>query len=230
MSCPKTEHLLQEYFTDDLAPLIKEEIENHLNFCDHCREELEGLILVQSSLNQWQDQRVPHWDRGRELFRREHRVPGSRISFWNKLQWVPSAVSFAMLAILLLNVNIVSSDSGVSISFGVNESDSVLLESRLFAFEQQQEIAINELVQRIEDRQDSNNIELLQAVMDQTQQTTAENLDLIYAFFEQQRLQDLEDMRVSYQELVDSDTQLFGHCNRSLNSSVTRAILDRHNR
>ena len=205
MYCPKTEHLLQEYFTDDLAPLIKEEIENHLNFCDHCREELEGLILVQSSLNQWQDQRVPHWDRGRELFRREHRVPGSRISFWNKLQWVPSAVSFAMLAILLLNVNIVSSDSGVSISFGVNESDSVLLESRLFAFEQQQEIAINELVQRIEDRQDSNNIELLQAVMDQTQQTTAENLDLIYAFFEQQRLQDLEDMRVSYQELVDSD-------------------------
>ena len=205
MSCPKTEHLLQEYFTDDLAPLIKEEIENHLNFCDHCREELEGLILAQSSLNQWQDQRVPHWDRGRELFRREHRVPGSRISFWNKLQWVPSAVSFAMLAILLLNVNIVSSDSGVSISFGVNESDCVLLESRLFAFEQQQEIAINELVQRIEDRQDSNNIELLQAVMDQTQQTTAENLDLIYAFFEQQRLQDLEDMRVGYQELVDSD-------------------------
>ena len=110
-----------------------------------------------------------------------------------------------MLAILLLNVNIVSSDSGVSISFGVNESDSVLLESRLFAFEQQQEIAINELVQRIEDRQDRNNIELLQAVMDQTQQTTAENLDLIYAFFEQQRLQDLEDMRVGYQELVDSD-------------------------
>ena len=205
MSCPKTEHVLQEYFTDDLAPLIKEEIENHLNFCDHCREELEGLILVQSSLNQWQDQRVPHWDRGRELFRREHRVPGSRISFWNKLQWVPSAVSFAMLAILLLNINIVSSDSGVSISFGVNESDSVLLESRLFAFEQQQEIAINELVQRIEDRQDSNNIELLQAVMDQTQQTTAENLDLIYAFFEQQRLQDLEDMRGGYQELVDSD-------------------------
>ena len=205
MSCPKTEHLLQEYFTDDLAPLIKEEIENHLNFCDHCREELEGLILARSSLNQWQDQRVPHWDRGRELFRREHRVPGSRISFWNKLQWVPSAVSFAMLAILLLNINIVSSDSGVSISFGANESDSALLESRLFAFEQQQEIAINELVQRIEDRQDSNNIELLQAVMDQTQQTTAENLDLIYAFFEQQRLQDLEDMRVGYQELVDSD-------------------------
>ena len=32
-----------------------------------------------------------------------------------------------------------------------------------------------------------------------------ENLDRIYAYFEQQRLRDLEDMRVGYQELVNSD-------------------------
>jgi len=205
MSCPKTEHLLQEYFADDLAPLTREEMENHLRFCDHCSAELEALMLAQSSLNHWQDQRVPHWDRGMELFRREHRVPSPGFSFWSKLQWVPSAASFAMLAILLLNVTVVSSDSGISISFGANKIESALLESRLFALEQQQEADMVELVQRIEDRQGSNNIELLQAVIDQTQQTTAENLDLIYAFFEQQRLQDLEDMRLGYQELVDSD-------------------------
>ena len=39
----------------------------------------------------------------------------------------------------------------------------------------------------------------------QTQQITAENLDAIYTLFEQQRLRDLEDMRVGYQQLVDSD-------------------------
>ncbi|NKB32266.1 MAG: hypothetical protein GKR91_04135 [Pseudomonadales bacterium] len=205
MSCPKTEHLLQEYFSDDLAPLAKDEMENHLHSCEHCSTELETLIMAQSSLNEWQDQRVPHWDRGMELFRREHRVSNSGFSFWNKLQWVPTAASFAMLAILLLNVNVVSSDEGVSISFGGNANQDSSLNSRLLAFQQEQEEAIDALVQRIEDRQDSNNIELLQAVMEQTQQTTAENLDIIYAFFEQQRLQDLEDMRVGYQELVDSD-------------------------
>jgi acyl-CoA-binding protein len=41
--------------------------------------------------------------------------------------------------------------------------------------------------------------------LDQNQQTTAENLNRIYAVFEQQRLRDLEDMRVGYQDLVDND-------------------------
>jgi len=205
MSCPKTEHLIQEYFADDLAPLAREELESHLNSCEHCSSELETLLLAQSNLNQWQDQRVPHWDRGMELFRREHRVPNGGYSFWNRLQWLPTAASFAMLAILLLNVSVVSSEEGFSISFGGSNSDGAYLDSRLLAFEQDQQAVMNSLVQRMEDRQDINNIELLQAVMDQTQQATAENLDRIYAFFEQQRLQDLEDMRGGYQELVDSD-------------------------
>ncbi len=46
MSCPKTEHLLQEYFADDLAPLTREEMDNHLRFCDHCSAELEALMLA----------------------------------------------------------------------------------------------------------------------------------------------------------------------------------------
>ncbi|MDD9889729.1 MAG: zf-HC2 domain-containing protein [Gammaproteobacteria bacterium] len=205
MSCPKTEYLIQEYFADDLTPLAREKMESHLHSCEHCTRELETLLVAQSNLNQWQDQRVPHWDRGLELFRREHRVPNTGNSFWNKLQWLPTAASLAMLAILLLNVNIVASDEGFSISFGGGNSDAAYLDSRLITLEQDQQAAMDALVQRVEDRQDTNNIELLQAVMDQTQQTTAENLDRIYAFFEQQRLQDLEDMRVGYQELVDSD-------------------------
>jgi len=205
MSCPKTEHLMQEYFADDLAPLAKEEIQAHINDCEFCGAELETLLLAKSSLGQWEDQRVPHWDRGMELYRREHGVPKSSFNFWESLQWLPTATSFAMLAILLLNVNVVSSDEGFSISFGAGDSQSALVDSRLVAFEQEQEEILDAFIQRIEDRQDSNNIELLQAVMEQTQQTTSDNLDRIYAFFEQQRLQDLEDMRVSYQYLEDSD-------------------------
>lgn len=208
MSCPKTEHLMQEYFADDLAPLAREEVQAHIKDCEYCSAELDLLQMTQSNLGQWEDQQVPHWDRGMELFRREHKVPKSGFSFWGKLQWLPTAASFAMLAILLLNVSFVSSGDGFSISFGGNGGPGTAttnVDSRLLAFEQEQEEILNAFVQRIEDRQDSNNVELLQAVMEQTQQTTAENLDRIYAFFEQQRLQDLEDMRVSYQYLEDSD-------------------------
>ena len=205
MSCPKTQHILQEYFADNLAILAREEMESHLLSCQHCSSELESLILTQSSLHQWEDQRVPHWDRGMELFRREHRAPNSVNKLWDVWQWLPSAASFAMLLILVLNLNFVSNESGFSISFGSNNSEGAILEQRLVAFQEEQQVAMGALIERVEDRQDSNNIELLQAVMDQNQQITAENLDRIYAFFEQQRLRDLEDMRVGYQELADND-------------------------
>ncbi|MAX07268.1 MAG: hypothetical protein ACJZ8R_00625 [Pseudohongiellaceae bacterium] len=205
MSCPKTQHILQEYFADNLASLAKEKIESHLLVCGHCSNELESLLLTQSTLNQWKNERAPHWNRGMELFRREHQTPISGFSLWHRLQWAPTIACFVMMIVLLLNVNFVSSQEGFSVSFGSTSDDSPAIEERLVAFQEEQRLAMDTLAGRIEDRQSSNNIELLQTVLDQNQQTTAENLNRIYAFFEQQRLRDLEDMRVGYQDLVDND-------------------------
>lgn len=205
MPCPKTEYLIQEYFADDLAPVAREEIEVHFNSCEYCSNELEALLRSQSNLSQWQDQQIPHWDRGMELFRREHSVINEGRGFWSGWQWISTAVSLAMLAVLLLNVNVVSNEEGFSISFDALGAQNAYLDARMLAFEQGQKEAMDALVQRIEDSQEGNNIELLQVVMEQAQQTTIENLEVIYAYFERQRLQDLEDMRVGYQELVDND-------------------------
>lgn len=205
MSCPKTQHILQEYFADNLASLAKEKIESHLLVCGRCSNELESLLLTQSTLNQWKNERAPHWNRGMELFRREHQTPVSGFSLWHRLQWAPTIACFVMMIVLLLNVNFVSSQEGFSVSFGSTSDDSPAIEERLVAFQEEQRLAMDTLAGRIEDRQSSNNIELLQTILDQNQQTTAENLNRIYAFFEQQRLRDLEDMRVGYQDLVDND-------------------------
>ncbi|HAJ74969.1 MAG TPA: hypothetical protein DCM64_00780 [Gammaproteobacteria bacterium] len=197
--------MLQEYFSDDLAGFAREEIEHHLNSCEICSSELEALLLAQSNLQNWQDQGVPHWDRGLDLFKREHRVSETATGFWRWWQWLPTAASFAMLSILLLNLSVVSGEQGFSITFGENSSSEQQFQSQLTEFQELQREEIQALITRVEDRLDSNSVQLLQAVMDQTQQTTADNLDRIYAFFEQQRIRDLEDMRVGYQALVDSD-------------------------
>ena len=60
------------------------------------------------------------------------------------------------------------------------------------------------LVLQVEDRVNSGNVQLMRTVMEQAQEAAVENLDRIYAYFEQQRLRDLEDMRVGYQELVNT--------------------------
>ena len=205
MSCPKTPYLLQEYFTEDLSAVARDEFDRHLAGCAHCNAELESVLRAQQDLEQWQDERVPHWDRGIELFRQEHRIDRPRSRFLASWQWLPTAASFAMLAVLLFNMSVVSNESGFSVSFASAGSASSDLAAQLTAFEQEQRSQMEQLVVRLESRQDSNNVQLLQAVLEQTQQSTADSFDQMYAYFEQQRLLDLQDMRVGYEQLVDSD-------------------------
>lgn len=202
MSCPKTPYILQEYLADDLTPLAKEEIDKHLLQCEQCASELEVLMLTQSQLSNWQAERVPHWDRGMELFRREHRIGKGSPSWFAPWQWMPTAASFAMLCLLIFNTSLEVADGGFSVSFGLPNGD---VDAALAVFEQQQRSEIDSMIARFESRQDANNLQLMQAVMSQTQQATIENLDQIYAYFEEQRRQDMQLMSQGYQQLADSD-------------------------
>ncbi|HAS47977.1 zf-HC2 domain-containing protein [Gammaproteobacteria bacterium] len=205
MSCPKTQYLLQEYFSEDLSAVARDELDRHLSDCAHCNAELESVLFVQRDIQQWQEQSVPHWDRGRELFRREHRAERPLSQLWLSWQWFPTAASLAMLCVLLFNVSVVSNESGFSVSFGGSSGANIDLRAQLAQFEQAQRGEMRQLVARVESRQDSNNVQLLQAVMEQAQQSTADSFDQMYAYFEQQRLLDLQDMRAGYEQLVDSD-------------------------
>jgi 3-oxoacyl-ACP reductase-like protein len=114
-----------------------------------------------------------------------------------------------MLCIMLLNTTVVSSEQGVSVSFGGagSAAGDIQLDQALVEFAQRQDAQFDALEARLAARQDSNNIQLLEAVLEQSQQATADNMDRLYAYFEQQRLQDLQAMRAGYEELVDSDYQ-----------------------
>ncbi len=204
MSCPKTEHILQEYFSDDLAPLASEEIERHLSQCADCSRELEAMLLTQSQLQQWQNEEVPHWDRGLELFRREHRTNEHRARWFSWWQWGPTAATFAMLCLLVFNTSVSTSGEGVSISFGSSATNAALDEA-LAETRAQQQMEFDAMMVRFEERQDANNLQLMQALMAQTQQATADNLDRIFTYFEAQRMEDLQALNQSYQQLADSD-------------------------
>jgi len=205
MSCPKTHYILQEYFSENLLTVARDELDKHLTECVYCNAQLESVLLAQQNLRQWQDQRTPHWDRGLELFRQEHRIDRPVSRFWISWQWLPTAASLAMLCVLLFNVSVVSNDSGFSISFAGSSDLDSNLDTQLVEFEQAQRLEIKQLAARVAIRQDSTNLQLLRAVMEQTQQSTADSFDHMYAYFEQQRLLDLQDMRASYEQLVDSD-------------------------
>jgi len=68
-----------------------------------------------------------------------------------------------------------------------------------------QDQAVQILLETLQQRQDVNNIRVMQTLVDYTEQLSAENFERIYAYFEQQRRLDLENVQNSYQQLVASD-------------------------
>lgn len=210
MPCPKTDQLMLDYFSEGLSQEQKTECDTHLASCPDCKTEMEQLLKIQAGLHSWEEQSVPNWDRSAALRNgtSEAATPSSFLAsfFGGGLwQWAPTASTFAMLCILLLNTTISSTDDGFSLSFGADNASNELLAKRLERFEGEQDERLNSLVARMEDRQDRNNLRLMQAVLEQSQQTTTESIELVYSYFERQRELDMQNVQVGYQQLADSD-------------------------
>jgi len=207
MSCPRTQHLLKEYFSDELSKIAKEKIEAHVASCDYCRAELNDVLEAKETLESWQQQKAPHWDRGNELFRREHGKTDQLLTFWDKLLWqlIPTSASLLMLLLVLFNIQFSSNQDGYNVSFGSPAVSALYLESELQIFNAALGAELEDTIRQLEVRQDSQNMELLQAAIYQNQQDMFAGLERIYTLFEDQRLRDLEDMRIGYQQLMDSD-------------------------
>lgn len=210
MSCPKTQYLITEYFSEELSAVAREELEGHLVVCEECSSELTLFLNTQNKLSQWKEERVPHWDRGTSLFRQEQASMQNNRRSWMK-QWIPTAASFAMFCLVAFNTSISSGENGFSVSFGSNENilRDAQLEERLIQLgdllQIEQEQNLQELLTGLEEQQANNNLQIMQTILEQTQQMTAENFDQIYSYFEQQRQADLEDVISGYQQLADSD-------------------------
>ena len=138
MPCSRTEHLLREYLADDLSPVMRAEIEQHVANCPDCAGELRQLRGATAGLRQWQDLPTPRWHRHLALFRSERGAGnGARPGAWRfAWQWFPAAACALMLGILLLNTSVVYRDGAVEISFG--SPGMAEIDERMVEFEREQ--------------------------------------------------------------------------------------------
>lgn len=218
MSCPRTEHLLINYFDDKLPETQKQEMDSHIQACQFCQQELQQVIAIEQRMQQWEDVDVPRWNRKAAFADfKEDDERQEKPSLWNIWQWLPTASSLAMLVILLFNTSITTAEDGFSIAFGNSagsaenaQNDAELqaqLAAQLESFRNEQQQQLNTLVARIEDRQDENNLRLMQAMMEQSQVSTDATINQMFSYFEQQRELDLQVYETGYQQLADSDYQ-----------------------
>ena len=116
-----------------------------------------------------------------------------------------TAACFVMLCVLAFNLQITDYGTGLNISFGKKnlEMESFIRDVR--RVQELQLVEFNAALAEVELIQTKNNARLLQTVLEQTQLYSAQNFDRVVRLCDAQRIQDLEDMRQEYPQLVDSD-------------------------
>jgi len=204
MQCPESARCLSAYVLDELAPSDRKAFKNHLLGCAQCSAELASFERVNTVLNAWDDEALPvsaaaHRERIRNLAEPlSKQEKASRLSLFNWWQWAPSALSFAVLMLVFMNASFLVDEDGFSVSFG-GLKNGASVEQMVDREE------LHQVIARLEQRQDQNNIALMQAVLNQTRESSEANFQQLFAFFEQQRLNDLEQVRASYDQLAESD-------------------------
>ena len=209
MQCPETERCLPAYVVDELVPDERESFEAHLLGCGECSAELASFAGVKSALQAWNDAPFPasaaaHRDRVRSLAEPVPSRGTVKESHWPTLnwwQWAPSAISFVLLVILLVDARFLATDEGFSLSFGGQENTNKTADGQEMISREE----VQQLIARLEQRQDQNTIALMQAVLSQTRESNEASFQQLFALFEQQRLDDLEQVRASYDQLASSD-------------------------
>jgi hypothetical protein len=204
MQCPESARCLSAYILDELAPSDRKAFKNHLLGCAQCSAELASFERVNTVLNSWDDEALPvsaaaHRERIRNLAEPlSKQEKASLLSLFNWWQWAPSALSFAVLMLVFMNASFLVDEDGFSVSFG-GLKNGASVEQMVDREE------LHQVIARLEQRQDQNNIALMQAVLNQTRESSEANFQQLFAFFEQQRLNDLEQVRASYDQLAESD-------------------------
>jgi phage gp37-like protein len=204
MQCPESARCLSAYVLDELVPSDRKAFKNHLLGCAQCSAELASFERVNTVLNSWDDEALPvsaaaHRERIRNLAEPlSKQEKASRLSLFNWWQWAPSALSFAVLVLVFMNASFLVDENGFSVSFGG-------LKNGASAEQMVDREELYQVIARLEQRQDQNNIALMQAVLNQTRESSEANFQQLFAFFEQQRLNDLEQVRASYDQLAESD-------------------------
>lgn len=208
MQCPESVRYLSAYVLDELALSERDAFENHLADCAQCSSELASFDSVKSVLNSWDDEALPasaaaHRERIRRLA--EPLPKQDKASRWpllNWWQWAPSAVSFAVLVLVFMDARFLVDEAGFSVSFGGLKNDASVFQMVDQMVDREE---LQQVIARLEQRQDQNTIALMQAVLNQTRESSEANFQQLFAFFEQQRLNDLEQVRASYEQLAESD-------------------------
>ena len=206
MHCDQANAQLVEYASDELAPSLNLEIEQHVAGCDTCQADLSAITAMQRMANNWHDEAPPAWT--------PQAIPNQRPGLGDLLDnfrlWFPtfaSATALVLVAVLFVQQGGVPdngtlpSNSTASTNYqdlpqlpqGAEATQAALVQSVLKSSEEQRAEELQAL------------LKVLKAEMDKRSIATEESLRYIISH-QIQGQKELDELYRQVEELMTEET------------------------
>jgi hypothetical protein len=171
-------NLLFDYADNQLKPLERQLVDQHLQHCDDCNTELSSIWNMQSASNEWADQRVPLLNKGWGNKKQYFFEP----SPWPKrIQWTSSFAS-----VLVLTQARFSTIDGLTVDFASDFISHNELSLQLTNLQARNQMQLNSRVQKLTSQQVETNQLLLCTVLSASQQERREDLGNLLVLWEEE--------------------------------------------
>ncbi|MCO7226779.1 anti-sigma factor [Pleionea sp. CnH1-48] len=211
---------LCDYLDGALDPALNREIEHCIETCEECREVYESALQVRQWSHQWQPQPVPDWHRT------EYAIPKRKTAFeW--MPWLSMATSALAILMVVFKVEIVSTQQGVTISFG-GQASQVQLAQHID--QKINELAIKQLGyidNRFEEQQLAQATVtkgMLQELLEHSRQERRQDMQTLMASWLKQRESDNAEMNKRVDYILDNQIENNQYLNRVLQVSNTNHL------
>ena len=222
-----SEHKQFEKWLDkQLLPEQAAEFENNHRHESAMKQHIATAKYVEYLASQETPQAVPNWDPA-AVMDMDNQHTTHKWWQWRGLPALSMAFSCFAIALVLFNVQFSVSDQGVLLTFGKSEVNPKMIESqvtervnqlvndKLQAYEQSQQLALANFTTELSDKQQQSNLQLASYILETSRQERKEDISDFIQFVNAQRNDDALDQRIRFQQLEDALLQQTNFINQT---------------
>ena len=124
------------------------------------------------------------------------------------LPWFSVAFSLFAVCLVLFNVNVVHNEQGVTIAFNSTTSTGLsptevegLLEEKLAAYQQEQDLALAQVMMQVQKDQNQNNLQLATYLLDSARKERKQDLSDVILHFSDQMAEQSSQQQIQFNQL-----------------------------
>jgi hypothetical protein len=194
INCETCEEQLFDFHEGNLDPASSALVDAHLHRCEMCSGLLNDIWQMGLVATRWQDHAVPEWQRSSH----------QKKSAWQLPQMLATAASMLALVLVLTDAHLVTTGSGVSLTFG---SPGYVSEATFLETQQKQRAEFGQQLQLLATQQVSSDQLVLRSVLQASREERRQDFGSLVTYWSSAQARQYQETEESFRYLLASQAE-----------------------